>query len=300
MQERSVTLLGTTRPLPDPFFVLASQNPIELEGTYPLPEAQLDRFLFKLLVGDVSADVLDDIISTRRRASPPALRAAGPDRAGPAVRRHGADLFAAGRFPVHRAAGRGQPSRQPGSDCRRGGVRELRVQPAGGHRHGRGGPGPGPVGRPAHRRVRGRPRGRRGGDEPPADSQLQGALRSGQRLDDYSRPFGFARRGRAVAARRRASGQGLRHGGFGRTSRVDARGWMAHSAARGCTSRASGRRAGFRERFRGLRACHRNSASGRATPTWRLCHPIRADRVPSSSRCPACFFIAAAACGRAS
>ena len=43
-----MTLLGTTRPLPSPFFVLASQNPIELEGTYPLPEAQLDRFLFKL------------------------------------------------------------------------------------------------------------------------------------------------------------------------------------------------------------------------------------------------------------
>ena len=50
MQERSVTLLGTTRPLPDPFFVLASQNPIELEGTYPLPEAQLDRFMFNIVV----------------------------------------------------------------------------------------------------------------------------------------------------------------------------------------------------------------------------------------------------------
>ncbi|MCL1910111.1 MAG: AAA family ATPase, partial [Kiritimatiellaeota bacterium] len=47
MQERRVTLLGETRALPEPFFVLASQNPIELEGTYPLPEAQLDRFLFR-------------------------------------------------------------------------------------------------------------------------------------------------------------------------------------------------------------------------------------------------------------
>jgi MoxR-like ATPase len=47
MQEHSVTLMGTTRKLPSPFFVLASQNPIELEGTYPLPEAQIDRFLFK-------------------------------------------------------------------------------------------------------------------------------------------------------------------------------------------------------------------------------------------------------------
>jgi len=73
MQEHSVTLLGTTRRLPDPFFVLASQNPVELEGTYPLPEAQLDRFLFKLPVGDVSADVLEGIISTRRRGEPPEL-----------------------------------------------------------------------------------------------------------------------------------------------------------------------------------------------------------------------------------
>src|SRR5687768_9133315 len=71
MQERSVTLLGTTRPLPDPFFVLASQNPIELEGTYPLPEAQLDRFLFKLIVTDVGVDVLEQIISTRRRGELP-------------------------------------------------------------------------------------------------------------------------------------------------------------------------------------------------------------------------------------
>jgi MoxR-like ATPase len=71
MQERAVTLLGTTRPLPEPFFVLASQNPIELEGTYPLPEAQLDRFLFKLVVSTVEADVLDRIISTRRHGAPP-------------------------------------------------------------------------------------------------------------------------------------------------------------------------------------------------------------------------------------
>ncbi len=49
MQERSVTVGGTTRNLPEPFLVMATQNPIEQEGTYPLPEAQLDRFLFKLL-----------------------------------------------------------------------------------------------------------------------------------------------------------------------------------------------------------------------------------------------------------
>jgi MoxR-like ATPase len=72
MQERNVTLLGTTRELPEPFFVLASQNPIELEGTYPLPEAQLDRFLFKLHVHPADADTLDRIISTRRHGEPPA------------------------------------------------------------------------------------------------------------------------------------------------------------------------------------------------------------------------------------
>ncbi|HEU4391407.1 MAG TPA: AAA family ATPase [Blastocatellia bacterium] len=71
MQEHAVTLLGTTRELPEPFFVLASQNPIELEGTYPLPEAQLDRFLFKLIVSNVDVEVLDRIISTRRRGEAP-------------------------------------------------------------------------------------------------------------------------------------------------------------------------------------------------------------------------------------
>ncbi|MFA7236621.1 MAG: AAA family ATPase [Phycisphaeraceae bacterium] len=72
MQEQHVTLMGTSRPLPDPFFVLASQNPIELEGTYPLPEAQLDRFLFKLLVAAADVQTMEAIIRTRRRGSPPA------------------------------------------------------------------------------------------------------------------------------------------------------------------------------------------------------------------------------------
>src|SRR3982074_2679667 len=48
MEERQVSLDGRSRPLPDPFIVIATQNPVEYEGTYPLPEAQLDRFLLKL------------------------------------------------------------------------------------------------------------------------------------------------------------------------------------------------------------------------------------------------------------
>ncbi|MBB6428839.1 AAA family ATPase [Algisphaera agarilytica] len=67
MQERRVTVGGETRPLSDPFFVLASQNPIDLEGTYPLPEAQVDRFLFKLHVQQPDVDVLETILDTRRR-----------------------------------------------------------------------------------------------------------------------------------------------------------------------------------------------------------------------------------------
>ena len=56
MQERQVTLAGDTRKLPDPFLVLATQNPVEQEGTYALPEAQVDRFLVKLVVGYPSKD----------------------------------------------------------------------------------------------------------------------------------------------------------------------------------------------------------------------------------------------------
>jgi len=65
MQERRVTVLGESHALPAPFFVLATQNPIELEGTYPLPEAQLDRFLFKLEVTRNPVDVLEKIIMHR-------------------------------------------------------------------------------------------------------------------------------------------------------------------------------------------------------------------------------------------
>ena len=73
MQERRVTVMGETHELPAPFFVLATQNPIELEGTYPLPEAQLDRFTFKINVYGVSSDTLQEIISKRQHGQPPEL-----------------------------------------------------------------------------------------------------------------------------------------------------------------------------------------------------------------------------------
>lgn len=62
MQEKSVTVSGTMHKLEEPFFVLATQNPIEMEGTYPLPEAQLDRFLFKLMVPSPTLSELSAII----------------------------------------------------------------------------------------------------------------------------------------------------------------------------------------------------------------------------------------------
>ena len=63
MQERSVTIEGKTYVLPKPFYVLATQNPIELEGTYPLPEAQLDRFMFNIVIGYLSEKDEIDVVN---------------------------------------------------------------------------------------------------------------------------------------------------------------------------------------------------------------------------------------------
>jgi MoxR-like ATPase len=71
MQEQSVTVAKATRRLPEPFFVLATQNPLEMEGTYPLPEAQLDRFFFKIDVPFPTADELVDIAERTTGASVP-------------------------------------------------------------------------------------------------------------------------------------------------------------------------------------------------------------------------------------
>ena len=72
MQEGQVTLFGKRNPLPDPFCVIATQNPIEMEGTYPLPEAQLDRFLCKLELFSPSEDELVTILEQTTSGPPPA------------------------------------------------------------------------------------------------------------------------------------------------------------------------------------------------------------------------------------
>jgi MoxR-like ATPase len=74
MQEREVTVGQTTYPLPDPFFTIATQNPIEQEGTYPLPEAQLDRFMFNIKVDYPSSDEEEQILSATTRGEKPDVR----------------------------------------------------------------------------------------------------------------------------------------------------------------------------------------------------------------------------------
>lgn len=73
MQEKSVTIQGVTRRLPEPFFVMATQNPLEQEGTYPLPEAQLDRFFFKLEVGYSKREDLHKILERTTGGSTPTI-----------------------------------------------------------------------------------------------------------------------------------------------------------------------------------------------------------------------------------
>ncbi|MBL9171635.1 MAG: MoxR family ATPase [Verrucomicrobiales bacterium] len=74
MQERSVTAGGEIRRLADPFFVLATQNPIDQEGTYPLPEAQLDRFFFKLVVGYPTGAELTEVINRTTEGQKPQIQ----------------------------------------------------------------------------------------------------------------------------------------------------------------------------------------------------------------------------------
>jgi MoxR-like ATPase len=74
MQERSVTVAGKTHELSRPFFVMATQNPLEMEGTYPLPEAQLDRFFSKLLVSYPSAEEMEAILDRTTEAVEPKAR----------------------------------------------------------------------------------------------------------------------------------------------------------------------------------------------------------------------------------
>ena len=133
MQERQVTIGGETLPLPEPFLVLATQNPIEHEGTYPLPEAQVDRFMFKLVVSYPERReerlVLDRMVDSeepvaRAVVDPPRLlrarRAVHDIYADDRVKEYVLDLIAATREPAVAGLGDLAPMVEYGASPRAG------------------------------------------------------------------------------------------------------------------------------------------------------------------------------------
>ena len=118
MQERQVTVGGTRHKLPDPFFVLATQNPIEQEGTYPLPEAQQDRFMFNILVDYPDEEEEFKIVemTTAMHAADGRARAVGDGHPGDAGHRPqgaGGAVRHPLRHEVHPADAQGQEARCP-------------------------------------------------------------------------------------------------------------------------------------------------------------------------------------------
>ncbi len=99
MEERQVTVGVESHPLPDPFLVMATQNPVELEGTYPLPEAQVDRFLLKLVVPYPAEEEEREIVA--RDSAPPSGRK--PRSAWPRPHRARRASLPSGRWPRLRA-----------------------------------------------------------------------------------------------------------------------------------------------------------------------------------------------------
>jgi MoxR-like ATPase len=95
MQERTVTIGNSAYPLPRPFFVMATQNPIEMAGTYPLPEAQLDRFLFKLKVEFPSAANLTEILSRTTTTWEPTVKHVADGESLMGIQRVARDLLIA-------------------------------------------------------------------------------------------------------------------------------------------------------------------------------------------------------------
>ncbi|MFK7989116.1 MAG: AAA family ATPase [Sandaracinaceae bacterium] len=130
MAERTVSVEGVSRALPDPFFVLATENPIEMEGVYPLPEAQLDRFLMKLVLGMPSLETLTEI-GTRVRTPEPTEAVTSPRALGdaqaaarevvatPALARYAARLVLATHTPPEVRYGAGPRAVQALMACAR-------------------------------------------------------------------------------------------------------------------------------------------------------------------------------------
>ena len=175
MQEREVTVGQETMHLPDPFFVIATQNPIEQEGTYPLPEAQLDRFMFDIRVGYPTLDEEKKILLATTKGDMPDLKKVLSGKAivnlqklvmsVPVSRVHGRLRGAAGAGD---AAGRreGAAVHQGPGRLRRRAARRPEPDPG---RQGHGGDG-----RPIQRLARRHPQGGRAGAAAPDQHQLPG------------------------------------------------------------------------------------------------------------------------------
>ena len=190
MQEHRVTTFGETRRLPDPFFVLATQNPIELEGTYPLPEAQLDRFMFKVEIAGVERSVLEEILVTRVHGEPPPLEAVlDATRAGRPLLAGGCDLSAPRRRQLHREDRRGHASVHRRVSRVGAHVRQARQLAARRDRHRRRLEGPGAPARQTPRRLRRRA----------ADCRAGHCASAGARLLGEARRMGRQTRGRGAA-----------------------------------------------------------------------------------------------------
>jgi MoxR-like ATPase len=127
MEERQVTAFGVTYPMESPFMILATQNPIELEGTYPLPEAQLDRFFFKLLVAQPAPAELTEILHRTTRAGlPEAERVLSGDGAGAIARMQLLLRQVLIAPPLEEYVVRLVHATQPGVQTRNGAVAEVR------------------------------------------------------------------------------------------------------------------------------------------------------------------------------
>ena len=138
MQERQVTIAGETHKVPEPFVVMATQNPIETEGTYPLPEAQVDRFMMKVLVDYPSDEEEFVIVAARHRRAGDRVRP-WPTRTQLAELQQECRTVYVDPSLIQYAVKLVSATRRPGAlrPGRHRQVPELRRQPARHHRHGR-------------------------------------------------------------------------------------------------------------------------------------------------------------------
>ena len=202
MQEYQVTIAGETHFVPTPFLVMATQNPIETEGTYPLPEAQVDRFMMKVLVGYPTEEEEFVIVQRVTGEAIDVVPVATTEQLA-ALQRECRNVYVDPNLITYAVrAGRGDA--RPGP-LRPQGLREVpdvRREPARDDPHDRGRAGARVPARPHVRAARGRDRPRARRDAPPARAVVRGA---GRRADArHADPQGDAARARAGQAARNA------------------------------------------------------------------------------------------------